>query len=275
MITTILTNNISFGIWETFSTIFIMLFILSLCIYLYRISKYKRYKNSKYALTSLSILLFLHLIAFPFIYTLMLKNNPDSFEFRTSIHDNQKEIILNEWANDSKSLPSEIKNLEYIKITNSVIFHKSLKELKRLEFTKNHIIHSDFNSDIRGNLIATIYIFNKEGILKDKLHKSGGQTELDSTKFGSVINQQINYLKNELQYYKIRKKQLDRNNFWTYPTLLPYSISSIFTGNMLPITPTANIFYSIHYFIIYCIGIGVFLHFLIVNITLLIRNRNF
>ncbi|MBM7420804.1 MULTISPECIES: hypothetical protein [Chryseobacterium] len=205
----------------------------------------------------------------------MLKNNPNSFEFKTSIYANQKEIILNEWTNDSKSLPREIKNLEYLKITNSDIFHKSLKELKRLTFTKNHIIHADFNSNIRGNLIATIYIFNKEGILRNKLYESGSQTELDSIKFGSVINQQINYLKKELQYYKIKKKQLDRNNIWTYTSLLPYSTSSIFTGNMSPITPTANIFYSIHYFIIYCIGIGVFLHFLIVNITLLIRNRNF
>ncbi|MCD0480491.1 hypothetical protein LPB90_18785 [Chryseobacterium sp. LC2016-29] len=238
MITTILTNNISFGIWETFSTIFIILFILSLCIYLYRISKYKKNKNLKYALTSLSILLFLHLIFFPFIYTLMLKNNPNSFEFKTSIHDNEKEITLNEWANDSKTLPSKITNLEYIKLSNSTILNKKLKELSQLTFTENHIIHSDINFNIPGrDFMATIYIFNKEGILKDKLHKSGGQTELDSTKFGSVINQQINYLKNELQYYKIRKKQLDRNNFWTYPKLLPYSISSIFTGNMSPITP--------------------------------------
>lgn len=92
-------------------------------------------------------------------------------------------------------------------------------------------------------------------------------------KFGNVISEDINYLKNELHYYKVKKAELDRNNFWTYATLLPFSISSIFTGNMSPLTPMANIFYTFHYIIIYCIGIGVFLHFLIINLELIIRNR--
>lgn len=44
----------------------------------------------------------------------MLKNNPASFEFKTTIHTNQKKIVLNEWINDSRSLPHEIKDLEEI-----------------------------------------------------------------------------------------------------------------------------------------------------------------
>lgn len=268
----ILTNNISFGIGEFFSTTFLILIILSFCVFLYRTSKEERYKKSKYAIASLSLVLILHLVVFPFIYTLMLKNNPTSFEFKTSIHTNQKQIRLNEWINDSRSLPSKIKDLENIKLSNSIILNKQLKELKKLTFTKDHIIHTDVNFNIPGrDFMATVYIFNKDGILKNKLLKSGSQNELDSTKFESVINQDINYLKNELQYYKVKKAELDRNNFWTFATLLPYSISSIFTGNMSPITPIANIFYSFHYFIIYCIGIGVFLHFLLININFLIK----
>lgn len=92
-------------------------------------------------------------------------------------------------------------------------------------------------------------------------------------KFGSVITHDINYLKDELHYCKIKKVELGKNNFWTYTTLPPYSASSLFTGNMSPLTPIANIFYTIHYIIIYCIGIGVFLHFLIRNLELIIRNR--
>ncbi|WBV53530.1 hypothetical protein [Chryseobacterium gambrini] len=270
---TILTNRISFGIGESFSTIFLILFLLSICVFIYRVSKNKQNEKYKFTLVSLSLLLTLHLIIFPFIYTLMLKNNPASFEFKTTIHTNQKKIVLNEWINDSRSLPHEIKDLEEIELSNYSILKMQIKELKRLTFTRDYVIHSDVNFNIRRDFVGTIYIFNKEGVLKNKLDTFGSREEIDSTKFESVLNNNINYLKNELQYYKVKKAELDRNNFWTFATVLPYSISSIFTGNMSPITPIANIFYSFHYFIIYCIGIGVFLHFLILNINFLIRNR--
>ncbi|RKT01916.1 hypothetical protein [Chryseobacterium defluvii] len=272
--TIILTLNISFGVAEFFSTTFLILLILCLCVYLYRKSKDERYKKSKYAITSLSIILILHLVIFPFIYILMLKNNPASFEFKTAIHTNQKQIRLNEWINDSKSIPQKIKDLENIKLSNSIILNKQLKDLKQLAFTKNYIIHTDVVPTIPArNFTATIYIFSKNGTLKNKLYKGGDQNELDSMTFGNAITQDINYLKNELQYYRVKKVELDKNNFWTFATLLPYSISSIFTGNMSPITPTANIFYFLHYFLVYCIGIGVFLHFLIININFLIKSR--
>ncbi|MCC3217181.1 MULTISPECIES: hypothetical protein [Chryseobacterium] len=270
MILTII--NISFGIGEFFSTTFLILIILSSCAYLYRISK--KYQKSKYAISSLAVMLILHLVAFPFLYTLMLKSNPNSFEFKTAIHDNRKQIVLNEWIDDSKDIPSQIKALENIKLANYTILNKSLKELEQLTFTENHILHSDFDLNIPGrNFMATIYIFDKKGVLKRKFTKTGGQNELDSMKFGSVITHDISYLKDKLHYYKVKKVELDKNNFWTYATLLPYSASSLFTGNMSPLTPIANIFYTIHYIIIYCIGIGVFLHFLIRNLELIIRNR--
>ncbi|WP_223599558.1 hypothetical protein [Chryseobacterium sp. GVT01B] len=264
--------TISFGVGEFFSTVFLMLIILSFCAYLYRISK--KYQKSKYAISSLAIMLALHLVVFPFLYTLMLKSNPNSFEFKTAIHDNQKQVVMNEWIDDSKDIPSQIKYLENIKLSNYTILNKSLKELEQLTFTEGYILHSDFDFNIPGkDYMATIYIFDKKGVLKKKFRKTGGQSELDSMKFGSVITHDINYLKNELHYYKVKKVELDKNNFWTYTTLLPYSASSLFTGNMSPLTPTANIFYTIHYIIIYCIGIGVFLHFLIRNLELIIRNR--
>lgn len=148
--------------------------------------------------------------------------------------------------------------------------------MEQLTFTDSNIIHSDFSFNLpyrNNDLTATIYLFNKKGVLKKKFYKSGSQVGLDSMKFGSVITEDINYLKSKLYYYKAKKTELDKNNFWTYSTLLPYSISSIFTGNMSPLTPMANILYTLHYIIIYCIGIGIFLHFLIVNLELIIRNR--
>ncbi|PWN67677.1 hypothetical protein C1638_003540 [Chryseobacterium oncorhynchi] len=204
----------------------------------------------------------------------MLKNNPASFEFKTAIHDNRKKLVLNEWVDDSKNIPYEIKYLENIKLSNYKILNKKLNELKQLTFTEASIIHAVINSNIPGrDYMATVYVFDKNGMLKKELHRGGGYAELDTMKLGKVITEDINYLKNEFQYYKVKKAELDRNNFWTFATLLPYSISSIFTGNMSPLTPMANILYTIHYVIIYCIGIGVFLHFLIINLELIIRSR--
>lgn len=268
--------NISFGIGEFFSTTFLILIILSFCVYLYRISKYKRYQKSKYAISCLSIILTLHLVVFPFLYTLMLKSNPASFEFKTAIHDSRKRVVLNEWIDDSKNIPYEIKSLENIKISNYTILNRQLKQLKQLNFTESNIIFTDYKINLPSknfDFTATIYIFDRKGILKKELYKGGTQAELDSVKFGSIINQNIKYLKNELHYYKVKKAELDKNNFWTYATLLPYSISSIFTGNMSPLTPMANILYTIHYAVIYCIGIGIFLYFLIKNLEFIIRNR--
>lgn len=268
-------TNISFGVGEFFSTILLILIILSFCTFLYRISKYEKYKKSKHAISCISIILTLHLVVFPFLYTLMLKNNPDSFEFKTAIYDNRKQLAFNEWIEDSKNIPYEIKYLHNIKISNYNILDKQLKELRQLTFTKSNVIFTDINFNIpskNNDFMASVYIFDRKGILKKKLYKSGSQTELDSMKFGTVITENINYFENELHYYKVEKAELDRNNFWTFRTLLPYSASSIFTGNMSPVTPLANIIYSIHYFIIYCIGIGVFLYFLILNIEFIIRN---
>ncbi|WP_123838322.1 hypothetical protein [Chryseobacterium oncorhynchi] len=266
--------KISFGIGEFFSTSFLILIILSFCVYLYRISKSEKYQKFKYAISCLSIMFTLHLVVFPFLYTLMLKNNPASFEFKTAIHDNRKKLVLNEWVDDSKNIPYEIKYLENIKLSNYKILNKKLNELKQLTFTEASIIHAVINSNIPGrDYMATVYVFDKNGMLKKELHRGGGYAELDTMKLGKVITEDINYLKNEFQYYKVKKAELDRNNFWTFATLLPYSISSIFTGNMSPLTPMANILYTIHYVIIYCIGIGVFLHFLIINLELIIRSR--
>ncbi|MGG5208122.1 hypothetical protein ACQWU4_04185 [Chryseobacterium sp. MIQD13] len=268
--------NISFGIGEFFSTTFLILIILSFCVYLYRVSKYKKYQKSKYAISCLSIMLTLHLVVFPFLYTLMLKNDPASFEFKTAIHDSRKRVVFNEWLDDSKNIPYEIKYLENIKLSNYTILNRQLKQLKQLNFTESNIIFTDYKINMPSknfDFTATIYIFDRKGILKKELYQVGRQVELDSTKFGSVISEDINNLKNELNYYKVKKVELDKNNFWTFATLLPYSISSIFTGNMSPLTPMANILYTFHYIIIYCIGIGVFLHFLIINLELIIRNR--
>ncbi|WP_294230936.1 hypothetical protein [uncultured Chryseobacterium sp.] len=269
----VILSHISFGVGEFFSTTFLILFILSFCLSLYMLSKNERYKKSKYAIVSLSIILVLHLVVFPFVYVLMLKNNPACFEFKTSIHSNRKQIVLNEWIDDSRSIPYKIKELENIKASSKLILNKNLKELKRLTFTKDYIVHTIIKFEIPGrNLTATIYIFNKDGLLKNSLLKSGSQSELDSTKFGNVLTSDINYLKNQMEYYRIKKAELDRNNVWTFATLFPFSTSSLFTGNMVPITPAANIFYSLHYFLIYSIGIGIFLHFLIMNINSLIKN---
>ncbi|WP_294297674.1 hypothetical protein [uncultured Chryseobacterium sp.] len=269
----VILSHISFGVGEFFSTTFLILLILSFCLSLYMTSKNERYKKSKYAIVSLSIILVLHLVVFPFAYTLMLKNNPACFEFKTSIHSNRKQIVLNEWIDDSRSIPHKIKELENIKESSKLILNKNLKELKRLTFTKDYIVHTIIKLEIPGrNFIATVYIFGKDGFLKNSLSKSGSQGELDSTKLGSVLTSDINYLKNQLEHYRIKKAELDRNNVWTFATLLPFSISSLFTGNIFPITPIANIFYTIHYFFIYSIGIGIFLHFLIININSLIKN---
>ncbi|MCS4301013.1 hypothetical protein [Chryseobacterium sp. BIGb0232] len=268
--------NISFGIGEFFSTTFLILIILSFCAYLYRVSKYEKYQKFKYTIACLSIMLTLHLVVFPFLYILMLKNDPASFEFKTAIHDNRKKLVLNEWIDNSKSIPYEIKFLENLKLSNYSILNKQLKELKQLIFGQRNIIYTDYHLNLPSktyDFTATVYIFDNKGILKKRLYKVGSQVELDSIKFGSVITEDINRLKNELKYYRDKKVELDRNNFWTFATLLPYSISSIFTGNMSPLTPMANILYTIHYVVIYCIGIGVFLHFLIMNLELIIRNK--
>ncbi|MDQ1161747.1 cytochrome c biogenesis factor [Chryseobacterium sp. SORGH_AS 447] len=129
-------SHISFGIGEFFSTTFLILFILSFCLFLYMLSKNKRYKKYKYTIVSLSIILVIHLVVFPFIYILMLKNNPACFEFKTSIHSNLKKVVLNEWIDESQSIPREIKELENIKISSNIVLNKSLKELKRLTFKK-------------------------------------------------------------------------------------------------------------------------------------------
>lgn len=90
----VILSRISFGVGEFFSTTFLILFILSFCLYLYMLSKNERYKKSKYAIVSLSIILVLHLVVFPFVYTLMLKNNPACFEFKTSIHSTGNKLYL-------------------------------------------------------------------------------------------------------------------------------------------------------------------------------------
>ncbi|OPB87417.1 hypothetical protein [Elizabethkingia ursingii] len=198
----------------------------------------------------------------------MLKNNPASFEFKDIIHNNEKQLALTGLTNDLKNIPSEINYFESIKISNDTIFNAPLKQLQRLTFSKNFITHASFYyNGPPGNLVAAIYIFDKKGTLKKTLYKSSkNHDELYAMKFTDLINEKINYLKSDLQYYKSKKTKIDKNNFWTFATLLPYSTSSIFTGNMSPVSPMANIFYTIHYFLVCCIGIGIFTHFIIKNI---------
>lgn len=264
-------NKIHFSFEEIISTLFIIIIILAFCVFLLKSSKSKQFISFGSAIKFFIGIIICHLIIFPLIYTLMLKNNPKCFEFRAEIFNNEKLETQKVVTQNLNELSEEVKFVREVINSKDTILSKELKNFKKLYTSQKFYIFADdfinFSTPGQSKPTVKLYLFDLKGNLRSKSSCSkDNQNELESVKIIDIINEKNISLQDRLNGYNLKREDIEQDNFWTFAKILPYSISTIFTGNMNPVTPAANIFYTIHYFLVCTIGIAIFVHFIIKNL---------
>lgn len=256
-------------------TIYIF-FILTSCIFLYMLSYSSKFK---FFFRSLSIFLFLHLIVFPLIYVLILKKDTASFEFDSTIFNNEKEYSISNVRNkyDSKKLNKDIETINLVINEKSDKLKLNLKYLNEgnIIFTSKYMISKNCNDDFRRNRpssLVALNISNLNGTLVSSI-----STNSEGCSFGNSDRTILNFLvtwkeilsKKNNRFQENYEQITENNGIWSYRQILPYSLNVFFTGNMTPKSKTANIVFFFHQIIVFA-----FLLSIVVNQFPLTKNSD-
>jgi hypothetical protein len=227
----------------------IILIIIYSSVMLWRIGNKKNKVKLLYKM--ISIFLLVHLVIFPLTYKSFINNNPESIEIDNEILNNEKHLSLDDFH---KSY-----NLKYDKhkITVNKILSENknlLNDLtwdeigdKRLLFLKSHILLGYTNGfqvpgDVKGRQLL---LFDLKGnLLFDIPHDD------NINKIENILNDYLVIL-NKLKNSKTKRlNNINSNTFWSYRSILPYTLNVIFNDNFNPKSKGANLIYFIHNLIV-------------------------
>jgi hypothetical protein len=234
----------------------VVIVFLALTTLLWAISNTRKIRQNRILLRSISLFVFLHLVVFPLVYTIIINNDSESIRIDESIFEYEKEKKLEEAQKIEASINSDLK-IKHKKneissilntdktILDSLNWKKNVN--KRLIFLKNRILipkikYKNFPSDQVGKLIE-IYYLNGQ--------KSATLISYSDENYISRILED-NLLELDAKKNKIKKEieKIKSNSFWTYRQVLPYTINILFTSNFEPKRQTANLVYFIHNFLV-------------------------
>ncbi|RSC93326.1 hypothetical protein [Tenacibaculum singaporense] len=210
----------------------------------------------------------IHFIVFPKVYVYILKNNPQSFKFDEYIQNNEKEISLKEVVKEYS--PEELVSQK--SLVDSIIELDEGQLKKKLEYLRGgNILKIDdfqFYIDIEERellpgqdsdelvLRFDLKICNKEGILITSINDNYGSEVNYKNTVKSFLRNISNDLKYSLENYKTIRMQIEeRNIFWTYDKILPYSINIFNTSNINPKSRLANNIVFLHQILLGIIGV--------------------
>jgi len=220
-----------------------------------------------------AIFTFCHFIAFPMIYTYLLNSNPNNLRIEKDILDSEKSnqyTLIKETYGESNVRKQQILNdLLINEMPFAAVIPDSIKDYQMF-ILKKYIVVSNFKLEHRGNhppeVVKSLNIYNKNGNLLLIL-----DNEHDFPKVSSLLQNSIEDYKNIESKKNKAIGDLNVNKFWSYKSVLPYSINIFITSNLVPKSKIANAIYFIHNFFIFT-----FLLSFIVGIaqTLYSKNEN-
>lgn len=251
---------------EKYSLDLLLISIVLLCstgIYLY--ASKTRYKI---LLRVFAVYIFINFLIFPLLYLSLLKANPESFKIENSISKSEQTISISDLENSysPKNLKSNLLVINTLleetgaelDVNISVLNNGNNIRTKLYSLSKDcHSVSSRrpmFKAclnicDFTGNKIASILDKNEGCLLNPK--------EVTVREFINLEKNKIN--KRIKQFDKEHKEIKEDYNYWTYNQLLPYSINTFSTGNIIPLSKLANYLFYLHFFI----GNGILLTVLI------------
>lgn len=218
-----------------------------------------------------SIFTFFHFVAFPLFYTYLLNSNPNNLKIEQDILKSEKSnqyLMVKEFYGESNIAKQKV--LSDL-ITNENHFVNLTRENihdNQMFILSNYIVISTYKAKNTGGKhpIEPVECFN--------IYKKNGSfilsvdADVDYINVKKLFNSEIANFKN----LEIKKnnaiKDIHLNKFWSYKSILPYSINIFITSNIVPKSKTANAIFFIHNIVIFSFVLSMiagFVHSAIAN----------
>lgn len=230
--------------------IVLLVFVYSARIF-WKIAKRKQTKQIKLLFQTIAIFILVHLIAFPIFYIILIKQNVNSIKIEKNIVAFERNEKLEKAFELEKEIEQKLIESQKPELEKFVNGHSNiLTEINWDSFDNKRIVKFDSflvrgNSDKiqipGGNYYKIIQIYNLEG---HKLFEF--TTESDKTSLLDIFKNYLEDIESDKTNIKEKIKNIEKNQFWSYRQILPYTLNILFTDNFNPQSRTANFIYFIH-----------------------------
>lgn len=238
---------------------------LIISIALFLIGKRQISRKLKLLFFLFSAFVFLHLIVFPQIYSLLLTNNKDSFQINTIVVKNEKENAIKDLETDyNKNSTAINKN-----IVEAILSQTSPFPDTTIEFllSDNILILDSFyltKSDTADNShehpmpnLDCIAVHNKSGLLLTKFFEDRVPLKKSKKIKDYLLELRANFETLNSSFILKKSDLVDEKQLWSYERVLPYSINIFNSDNIKPITRLASIINFLHSFIVWTLLISI------------------
>lgn len=211
-----------------------------------------------------SIFVLLHFIVFPYVYVVILKTAPKSFQIDSEIEDNEL-VIAQQEINERY----ELKILE----NGTDIALKLLNSMDTYLDSSFHYLNND------NILYMDTFMLHKSTVYKDMGHPSAGFSTLsicnskgqnmvnligeygncisDEMIISEFLSKQIKAIGKANSKLDLDKDKINNKDIWSYRRILAYSINIFDTDNLKPKSKLANIIFFIHKLIVWIFIVGI------------------
>ncbi|WP_109097731.1 hypothetical protein [Aquimarina sp. AU58] len=263
---------------EYYDDLLIALIILIFPLGLWTFSRLSKFKI---ILRMFSVFVFLHLIFFPFIYLWLIQEDQNSIKFDSIVSKENKTESLRQL--DQQFKPVKIsEKLEILRIIITDENNENLNKLLFIPYNYGVLMLNDFlvypYAEMRPREnVHYLILCDKSGKFLFKMPYLNGHNDnntIDIT-FMDFFKNSITILNKELGTYKKKKEIIDeKDDFWNYRKILPYSLNINSNSNMKPITKLANIVYAIHNFFVFGLILSIILRLISSHVSLKSRKKH-
>ncbi|MBP1222644.1 hypothetical protein [Flavobacterium sp. 1355] len=196
----------------------------------------------------IAVFVFFHCVAFPLVYTYLLNSDPSNLRIEKDILESEKsnQFVLVKEIYGETSIHKQ--NILQDIISHEPLFARtntdSIKN-NQMYILKNYIIVADYQLSFGGNHppepIRSLTIYDKKGN-----YKLFVENEKEFRNISSVFADAINKYKSVETKKNNEIDKIKVNKFWSYKSVLPYSLNIFTNGNLVPKSKIANTIYFIH-----------------------------
>ncbi|MFH6602975.1 hypothetical protein ACEZ3G_05765 [Maribacter algicola] len=237
--------------WQIILDFIVVFFLIFLSRIAWIIGKKKEQKQIRLFFKSISIFILLHLLVFPLIYMKLINQNENSIRIEKNIisfernekmkqafeqkmeienrlikkHKPELTDFTNKYSNQLSQIPwNYLDNKRILKFDSFMVTGKTMRQ----EIPGGHDYKEIEIYDHSNIKLLELNIFNDKENLYDIIKQYLTELEIDKKR----INKKID--------------DIEKNKFWNYRQILPYTLNILFTDNFNPQSRIANFIYFLH-----------------------------
>ncbi|WP_114937567.1 hypothetical protein [Mucilaginibacter endophyticus] len=232
--------------------------VLSIALLLFFVGKNTRFRS---LLRAISILIFFHMLVFPWIYLTIITVNPNAIVIDNDIFSSVNSQLKADIKENYR--PEEIERS--LDMLNRMDSSKEIKNFKLDWLISGNLYFIDgyalkiTNSEIPERNWSNLTIYDKSGrLIEDFGFKNYDflSGDIDDGTLHDLLSKMINDTKSKQKSYLSETLKIKNKEIWTYDRILPYSINIFNSKTIKPISGFANILVFLHQIFVVVLTLG-------------------